>query len=112
MFSIQILSILALYLAYCFLKHPCIPSLPNATPRIPILGNALWFRRDPVQYLISQRARLGDIFLVDLGVIQVVFFLGLDGVNAVFKGMEKSGISLFAAMGYVFGKSFTNGNPP
>ena len=94
---------------FSFIKQDSIPTVPNATPNLPILGNSLSFRRNPVQYLISQRARHGDVFRVNLGVVRLVFFLGPEGTNAVLSATESSGISLFEAIAYLFGRSFYQG---
>lgn len=87
------------------LKPISIPSIPNATPALPILGNAIPYRNDPVGYLQSQRALHGDIFHVNLIVLRIVFFLGPQGTNAIFRGSERSGISLWAAAGDIFSET-------
>jgi sterol 14alpha-demethylase len=95
---------------YYLLKPYSVESIPNATPTFPLIGNAISYGLDPVRYLILQRARYGDIFLVNLGVFKVVFFLGPDGTNAIFKGTDQSGISFLAAMIFVIGPPLEKGN--
>src|SRR5215471_15018715 len=87
---------------YYLLKPPSITSIPTATPCIPLIGNAISFGLDPVKFLLEQRARHGDIFLVNLAFIRIVFVLGPDGTNAIFKGTEKSGMSFWAVAADVF----------
>ena len=84
-------------------------SIPNATPALPIVGNAPFFRTDAIQFLKSQRLLHGDNFLVDLGVMRLAFFLGIEGTNAVTRGAEASGISLYNATSLFLGKTFENG---
>ena len=67
---------------------------------------------DPIKFILDQKARHGDIFLVDLAVIRIVFFLGPEGTNAVLKGTDKSGISFWAAMEFVIGEAVIKGIPP
>jgi sterol 14alpha-demethylase len=90
---------------YFRVKPASIPSIPNATPALPFLGNAIHYGKDPVGYLCSQRARHGDMFLVDLVVLRMVFVLGSEGTNTIFKGTEKSGISMYAAAGEFFSET-------
>jgi sterol 14alpha-demethylase len=97
--------ILLLPLLYYLLKPPSIPSIPNATPRLPFLGNAIFFGINPVKFLLDNRARHGAIFFVDLLVIRIIFCLGPEGTNAVLKGTERAGISLWVALEYVLGSS-------
>jgi sterol 14alpha-demethylase len=97
---------------YFLLRPPCIPTIPNATPNFPIIGNAISFGIDPIKFLISQRARHGDVFLVNLAIIRIVFFLGMDGSNAILRGTERSGISFWAAVLFIFGDSAKRGKHP
>jgi sterol 14alpha-demethylase len=94
---------------YFLFKPPRIPKVPNATPHFPVIGNAISFGIDPIKFLLSQRARLGDVFLVDLAIIRIVFFLGPDGTNAILKGTERSGISFWEAVVFIFGESARRG---
>jgi hypothetical protein len=82
-----------------------IPSIPNATPALPFFGNSISFRNDPVRFLQSQRALHGNIFLVDLLALRIVFVLGPEGTNAIFKGTEDSGISMYAAASEFFSET-------
>ena len=95
--------ILSLPIVYYLIKTPSIPSIPNATPHLPILGNALAFIKDPVQYLIDQRALHGDVFLLNLGFVKFVYFLGPEGSNAIFRGTERSGLSQFDTLTLLLG---------
>ena len=104
------LGIIALFIYSRF--ESLISIIPSATPKLPIIGNAKSFRADPVQYLLTQRALHGDIFTLHLGFLDFVFFLGPEGTNAVLSGTEKTGISLFVAVSYFFGKSFEKGGYP
>ena len=102
-------TLLLLPLLYWLLKTPSIPSIPTATPHIPLIGNSVSFGLDPVQFLLNQRAKHGDIFLVNLAIIKIVFFLGPEGTNAVLKGTEKGGISLWAALSFLIGDAVVKG---
>jgi len=64
---------------------------------------------DPIKFLVEQRAKLGNVFLIDLAVIRVVFFLGPDGTNAILKGTDSSGIGFWAAMDFVIGDAIKKG---
>ena len=101
--------ILLLPVLYYLLKPSSIPSIPNATPRLPLLGNAIFFGINPVKFLKDNRARHGDIFLVDLVVIRIIFCLGPEGTNTVLKGTERAGISLWVALEYVIGGAVKKG---
>ena len=93
-------------LVYFYTQRRLIPSLPNATPTLPLLGSSPFFRGDPVSFLLDQQSRHGNNFLVNLGVTQIAFFLGPEGTNALLRGTENSGISLYAAISHFFGESF------
>ena len=111
--SLFILVLLVLIpILHYFLKAPFIPSVPNATPRYPLIGNSISYGMDPIKFLLDQRARHGDIFLADLSVIRIVFFLGSEGTNAILKGTDKSGISFWAAMEFVIGEAIVKGIQP
>jgi hypothetical protein len=90
---------------YYFIRIPSIPSVPNANPHYPLIGNSVAYGMDPIKFLLDQRARHGDIFLADLVVIRIVFFLGPEGTNAILKGTDKSGISFWSAMEFVIGQA-------
>lgn len=96
------LFIILLWILYVKTKSIPIPGIPSATPSLPFFGNSISFRKDPIKFLQSQQARHGNIFLVDLMVLRIVFCLGPEGNNAVFKGTEESGISMYAAVGEFF----------
>jgi len=102
-------ALLLIPLLYWFLRTPSIPSIPTATPHIPLIGNSVSFGIDPVKFLLNQRAKHGDVFLVNLAVIRIVFFLGPDGTNTVLKGTEKGGVSLWAALSFLIGSSVERG---
>ena len=87
------------------MKPASIPSIPNASSTLSVLGNSLSFAKDPVAFLQSQRDRLGDVFLVDLMMLRIVFFLGPEGSNSIFKGTEDSGLSMYAAVGECFSET-------
>jgi hypothetical protein len=93
-------------LIYFYSQRRLVPSLPNAAPNLPLLGNSPFFRQDPVSFLLDQQCRLGNQFMVNLGVTKIAFFLGPEGTNALLRGTEKSGISLYAAISHFFGESF------
>ena len=98
---------LLLLICFCFLiKSRSLSSIPSASPSFPIIGNAISYRKNPIQFLRSQQARLGDTFMVNLGIIRVVYFLGPQGVNAVLRGTENSGVSMFAAACHMLGGAF------
>jgi hypothetical protein len=106
-----LLYLLALIPVLFYLLKPIrIPTIPNATLNFPFIGNAISYGKDPVKYLLSQRAQHGDIFLVNLAVFKIVFFLGPECTNAIFRGTDKSGISFWAAMMTIFGGSVSKGN--
>src|SRR5437762_866106 len=96
--SLFILAFLLLIpILYYFLRTPSIPTVPNATPHYPLIGNSVSYGINPIKFLLDQRTRHGNIFLVDLAVIRIVFFLGPEGTNAILKGTDKSGVSFYAA---------------
>src|SRR2546430_14090828 len=97
---------------YYFLTPTSLPGIPNATPNLPIIGNAIHFGLNPVNFLKTQRARHGDVFLVNLAIIKIIFFLGPEGTNAILKGTEKGGISFWDALKFVIGGAVNKGNPP
>ena len=97
--------ILLLIVLYLETRPKSVPSIPKATPSFPILGNSISFQKDPVRYLQSQWALHGNIFLVDLMVLRIIFVLGPEGTNSIFKGTEGSGISLYAAAGEFFSET-------
>lgn len=94
---------------YYFIRISSIPSVPNASPHYPLIGNSVSYGMDPVKFLLDQKARHGDIFLVNLAVIHIVFFLGPEGTNAILKGTDKSGISFWSAMEFVIGQAVVKG---
>jgi len=102
---------IALVLHY-LVNGPAVSDVPAASPSLPIVGSAPWYRRAPIEFLKAQRERHGDIVLVNLGVLRVVFFLSPEGTNALTKGTEKSGVSLPATVTYLFGEPFRKGNSP
>jgi len=91
------------------LRNASIPSVPNATPHFPLIGNSISYGIDPIKFLLEQRARHGDIFLVDLVAIRMVIFLGPDGTNAILRGTDNSGISFWSAMEFVIGGAVNKG---
>jgi len=98
-----LLSLFLLPLLYFILKPSSLPNIPHATPSLPLIGNAIFYGLNPVGFLTQQRAQHGDIVLVNLGLIKVVFFLGPEGVNAILKGTEKAGISFWDALTILLG---------
>ena len=106
MFLTIILLFLLLIILYFFKRSRALVSIPTATPSFPIIGNAISYRANPIQFLRSQQARHGDVFLVDLGVIRIVYFMGPIGVNSILRGTETSGISMFAAACHMLGGAF------
>lgn len=105
-----LLVFLLLPLLYYLLAPSSLPGIPNATPNLPIVGNAIHFGLNPVAFLKTQRARHGDVFLVNLAIIKIVFFLGPEGTNAILKGTEKGGISFWDALKFVIGGTVNKGN--
>jgi hypothetical protein len=105
------LSLLFLPILYYLLKPPSIPSIPTATPNLPLVGNAIAYGTNPIEFLKAQRARHGDTFLVNLGIINIVFFLGPEGTNTVLKYTERSGVSMYSALGFLIGGSVVKGIP-
>jgi hypothetical protein len=101
--------ILVIPVLYWLLKPPSIMSIPTATPHLPFLGNSVSFRINPLKFLLNHRARHGDIFLVNLVVIRIVFFLGPEGTNAILKGTERNGISFSAALFFLIGDAVEKG---
>ena len=107
---IIVLSLILLPLLYYLLNPPSIPTIPNATPTLPLLGNALSYGIDPITFLSAQRAKHGNIIHVNLGLISVVFFLGPEGVNAILKGTERAGISFWEALRFLLGEGIETSN--
>src|SRR5579862_6881492 len=103
--------LLLLPLLYYFLTPSSLTGIPNATPCLPIVGNAIHFGINPVKFLKTQRARHGDVFLVNLAIIKIIFFLGPEGTNAILKGTEKGGISFWDALKFVIGGAVNKGTP-
>jgi hypothetical protein len=99
-------------LLYYFFRPPSISTIPTATPHFPLVGNAISYGLNPIKFLQSQRSRHGDVVLVNLAVIKMVFLLGPDGNNAFFKGTERNGISFWAAISFIFGPVVEKGNVP
>lgn len=102
----SLLILLLLSISYRFLVKRQINSIPRATPALPLLGNSIAYRSNPINFLISQQVRHGDIFSVDLAVMRIVFFMGAEGVNAVLKGTENSGLSMFSSISHILGGTF------
>lgn len=90
--------------AYYVLKSPSISGIPHASPWFPVIGNANSFGTDPVKFLLSQRARHGDILHVNTPFARVVFFFGRAGTNAILSGTDNSGISYFAGNAFLSGE--------
>jgi Cytochrome P450 len=97
------------FVLHYFVNGPSVNGIPHATPSLPLVGSAPWYRRAPVEFLQSQRQKHGDIVLVNLGVLRVVFLLSPEGTNALLKGTEKSGVSLPETVSYLFGDPFRKG---
>ena len=93
-----------------YFVRPSRSSIPNATPQLPLTGNAVSYGIDPVKFLAGQRARHGDVFRVNLVIIRIVFLLGPEGTNALLKGTEKSGISFYSALSFLIGSAVDKGN--
>lgn len=87
---------------YYLLKPPSIGNIATATPHFPIVGNAIAYGKDPLKFLAKQRARYGDVFLVNLGILRAVFFLGPQGTTAILKGTERSGLSFYQPLDFFF----------
>lgn len=51
-------------------------AIPWTTTDVPLLGSAQSYAADPVRFLLEQKAKLGDIFRVDLLVLRVTFLIG------------------------------------
>jgi len=103
------LALILLPVLWYFLKPPHIPGIPNATPMLPLIGNAIFYGYDPTLYLQQQRKKHGDVFLVNLAIFKVVFFFGPEGTNAILKGTERSGISFWYALEFLMGVPVTRG---
>jgi hypothetical protein len=97
------------FVLHFLINGPVVHGIPRATPSLPLVGSAPWYRQAPVQFLQAQRQKHGDVVLVNLGVLRVVFFLSPQGTNALLKGTEKSGISLPETVNYLFGEPFRKG---
>jgi hypothetical protein len=107
--TLIVVFVILIPVGYYLLKPSSLPSIPNATPNLPLLGNTISFGLDPIQFLLTQRTRHGDIFLVNLVVFKLIFFLGPEGTNAIFKGTDRSGISFLSAMTYIIGPTLEKG---
>ncbi|MGB9369702.1 MAG: cytochrome P450 [Xanthobacteraceae bacterium] len=64
--------------------------LPPSLPGLPILGNMLEFRRDPVACIRAAYSRLGPIFALRLGPKQVVVMIGPEYHRLFFKESDRS----------------------
>jgi sterol 14-demethylase len=51
-------------------------TIPWTSTDLPFLGSAQSYTKDPVRFLLEQKAKLGDIFRVDLLVLRVTFLIG------------------------------------
>lgn len=83
---------IAVFLAYRFTQF-----LSRVSPTIPSAGEESFFDRlkvpvqygiDPVGFLARQRAKLGDVFCVDLFLLKFVVFLGAEGNRNVLRASE------------------------
>ena len=83
---------------------PKISTVPTASGHLPLIGNSVSYGLDPIGFLKARRAKHGDVFMVNLAIIKIVFFLGPDATNQFYKGTDQQGISFTAVWEYVFGK--------
>ncbi|PAV18547.1 cytochrome P450 [Pyrrhoderma noxium] len=84
----------ALGLAYAYFRFSS-----RISPTIPYAGEGslvsrlkvpVEYGKDPVQFLINARKKLGDVFCVDLFVVKIVFYLGVEGNKMILKAPEQS----------------------
>lgn len=102
-FSLSIL-LLAPIIMVWFWTPPKVGTIPTASGHLPLLGNSISYGIDPIAFLKSKRAEHGDVFLVNLAVIRIVFLLGPEATNRFFKGTEQQGISFVSVWEYIFGR--------
>lgn len=87
--------------------YSCIPALilyvcykrftARISPTVPYVGEESLGSRfkalaeygaDPVNFLVKQREKLGDVFCVDLILLKIVYVLGAEGNKAVLRATE------------------------
>lgn len=56
---------------------------PPTAPSLPVLGNLLWFRRDPLRFLCAMRERHGDVVNVAIGPLRMALLSHPDLVEDV-----------------------------
>ena len=87
-------TVTALGLAYAYFRFSS-----RISPTIPYAGEGslvsrlkvpVEYGKDPVQFLINARKKLGDVFCVDLFVVKIVFYLGVEGNKTILKAPEQS----------------------
>ena len=104
--------LLLIPLIYWLCQTPKISTVPTASGHLPLIGNSVSYGLDPISFLKSKRAEHGDVFMVDLAILKVVFFLGPEATNQFFQGTERKGFSLWSVVGYMFGPKAQKCNPP
>jgi sterol 14-demethylase len=70
---------------------------PEARTGLPFVGAAVAFGTEPLKFLLEQRAKHGDVFVVDLLLRKMVFIMG-PAHNRLFFGSPESELSFDAAM--------------
>jgi hypothetical protein len=92
---------------YVLLNHTKSGTIPVASGRLPVIGHSISYAADPIAFLKTKRAQHGNVFLVDLALVKLIFILGPEANNAFFNGTEKQGISSYAVLDLVFGQQST-----
>lgn len=81
-----------------FLTYRLHKFVSRISPAIPTAGEGSILERlsvpvqygmDPVGFLARQRAKLGDVFCVDLFLLKFVVFLGPEGNRSILRASEK-----------------------
>jgi hypothetical protein len=68
--------VLALILYYVRRRRNTKYSIPWARSSIPLIGNAIEWGADPLQFLLKQKDLVGDVFRVNLVLIKITFVIG------------------------------------
>ena len=89
----------------------------RVSPSIPYAGEGSFISRllvpvqygkDPITFLTKTREKLGDVFCVDLIIMKIVFFLGMEGNKVILKG-EEDKVSFWESVKWTFGHQTTMG---
>jgi sterol 14alpha-demethylase len=67
---------MTLIVAYRLLSPASGTNVPWAKTSIPFLGGAIGYGKHPVNFLVEQRQKVGDVFRINLLVMKMTFVIG------------------------------------